>query len=616
MVLQRDTEIHLWGWAEAGERITVKFVKQKESVTTDASGCWEVRLAPVAVGGPFSMTIEGNNTIELENILMGDVWVCSGQSNMGWMVKNSNNSEEEIARAHIPEIRLFTVPHRMATQPLDTLEEGSWQRCTPETIPDFSAVAYFFGRELTRHLNVPIGLIHSSWGGTRAESWISPAAIGEHRGDPNFTTEFTNLDLETALDEGEQRLEQWQASLKDYDAGLQNNPSWYAPETSVTDWSSIQVPGDWRNHGYPSLVGTAWYRTQFTLPAGEDLRDVALHLGTIDDSDQVWVNGTLVGETRNDRYATRVYEIPASALRSGPNVLAVRVENYGTRGGLWSPADSLYVATKQAHIPLAGSWRFKVGNQNLPEHPGTPGPNLLPSVLFQGMIHPLLHYPIKGVIWYQGEANASEAGAYRRLFSSLIRDWRDQWEVGTFPFLLVQLANFRPPTEAPQPSDWAELREAQAAALALENTGMAVAIDVGEADDIHPRDKQTVGHRLALAARGVAYGESIEYSGPVYDEMEVEDNSIRIYFEHADAGVKTPRGEPIKGFAIAGEDQQFVWADATVEGNTVVVSSDKVPQPVAVRYAWSDNPDRANLYNEEGLPAVPFRTDQWKRPGK
>ena len=442
MVLQRDAEIHLWGWADPEEDITVRFIDQKATTTADDSGYWEVSLDPVGVGGPFSMTVAGNNTIALEDILMGDVWVCSGQSNMGWPVKNVNDSEKEIAQADFPEIRLFTVPREMATQPQDRLSEGSWQSCSPETIPDFSAVAYFFGRELTRHLNVPIGLIHSSWGGTRIESWISPEATGEYRQEPGFADEL--------------------------------------------------------------------------------------------------------------------------------------------------------LATK------------------LPGQSGKVKPNEIPSsVLFQGMIHPLLQYLLKGVIWYQGEANVAEATAYHSLFPALIRDWRDRWSAGAFPFLFVQLANFHPPVDTPQPSEWAELREAQAATLSLENTGMAVTIDVGEADDIHPRDKQTVGHRLALAARHVAYGETIEYSGPVYDDMEVEDNSIRIYFEHADAGVKTPQGKPIKGFAIAGEDRQFVWADATIEGNTVVVSSEAVPEPVAVRYAWSDNPDGANLYNTENLPTVPFRTDEW-----
>ncbi|MEW5977837.1 MAG: sialate O-acetylesterase [Acidobacteriota bacterium] len=481
MVVQRDLPIRFWGWADAGESVTVALRwsggQATASARAEANGRWKVRLAPISRTGPIEVTISGRNTIVLRDVAVGDVWVCSGQSNMAWPVASASNGNEEVASANYPMIRLFTVANAVSDRPEEDVK-GEWQATTPETVKDFSAVGYFFGRDLHQHLNVPIGLIDSSWGGTPAEAWTSQATLE------------SDLSLQPIL-------WQWQRVLADYP--------------------------DARNRYEREL--------------------------------KQWEQAAAEAKAQNQPEPRR------------------------------------------------------------PSQPRGPGHPWAPSGLFNAMIAPLTEFSIRGAIWYQGESNAQplRAAEYNRLFSGMISDWRRAWDEGPFPFFFVQLANFLPRKPEPTDSSWAELRESQTAALGLPNTGMAVIIDIGEADDIHPRNKQDVGKRLALAARGVAFGEKIEYSGPLYRGMRIDGKQIRLYFDHAQSGLVAKDGKSLQGFAIAGSDRKFVWAEARIEGESVVVSSPKVDQPIAVRYAWADNPE-CNLYSKNGLPASPFRTDDW--PGQ
>jgi len=447
MVIQRDHAITVWGWADKGEKVSVSFNSVVKNIRADKEGKWKIILPQMQAGGPYQMEIKGKNTIKLDNIMIGDVWICSGQSNMQWELQRANDGEKEVANSGNPAIRLINIKRTFQKEPADDVESTSWQECSPQSVATFSAVGYFFGRHLSRELNVPIGLIGSNWGGTNVEAW-------------------TSMDFLTKI----------------------------------------------------------------------------------------------------EKYTNYPAELAANLLKT----------------------DSL------------SRVRY---NQ----------PNNYHSSLYNGMIHPLLNFAIKGAIWYQGESNASQAYLYRSLFPNMIECWRNKWKQPELPFLFVQLANYRDELPKPAESDWAELREAQLMTLALPNTGMAVIIDIGEAKDIHPRNKQDVGYRLALSALKIAYDRQVVHSGPIYRSMEVDGDKAILSFNHVGSGlVAKDKYGYLKAFSVTGEDRQFHWAKAEIKGDKVIVRSDKVIRPVAVRYAWANNPADANFYNMEGLPATPFRTDDWE----
>jgi len=610
MVLQREVPVNIWGTADAGERVRVSFQNQAKTVRADRDGRWMVTLDPLSHGGPFTMTIAGKNTITYNNILVGDVWLGSGQSNMEWPVIRSANPEEEIKMANHPNIRIFTVPRRMSTRPLDNLAGGEWLVCTPENIPNFSAVAYYFGRHLHYGLDVPIGLINSSWGGTVAETWISREAILTHNDFRETVNRGLELDFEKVQGEALRKREEWALGMERDDLGNQQN--WQDPAFDDSGWDRMILPGLWEATKLPDLDGKVWFRKEITLTRQQAQQNMVLNLGPIDDSDFTYVNGQLAGKTI-DRYSDeRNYEVPSGLLKEGRNVIAVRVIDTGGGGGLWGDPGQLFFNAGTGKISLAGEWRYNIGVRSTAPPQAASGPNIFPSLLFNGMIKGLLPFNIRGVIWYQGESNTGRHKQYQTLFPLLINDWRKQWNNPDMPFLWVQLANYMKPTHLPGDSDWARLREAQTMTLSLPKTGQAVAIDIGEADDIHPRNKQDVGKRLALAALKVSYAKDIVYSGPVYKSMKVDGSTIRIEFDHIGGGLKAiDKYGYLKGFAIAGDDRVFRWAKARLDGNQVIVYNADVRNPVAVRYAWGNNPDDANLYNAEGLPANPFRTDNW-----
>ncbi len=615
MVLQRKTDAPIWGKASPGKQVKVVTSWNKKEYKTEVTsdGSWKIKVQTPAAGGPYSISISDGKEIKLNNVMIGEVWICSGQSNMemplaGW--GQVNNFKEEIAAANYPQIRLLHVNKATSNQPESDLKvrDGGWQVCSPETVGLFSSVAYFFGRDLNQNLHVPIGLISTSWGGTIAEAWTSGESLENMPAFKDAVKKVKTAPNETQA-EYEAKLKAWDIQLIQNDEGYKdNNPVWTDVNVDDSDWKKMSVPSIWEDRGLNGFDGVVWFRYTLDIPANFQGQDLELGLGTIDDWDITYFNGKQIGAS-NNRSTPRVYTIPGDMVKTGKAVITVKVTDTGGNGGFYGE-NAMYLSkinNQQETISLVGDWKYKttVDFATSPRRPKSPNDPNRATVLYNAMLHPIIPYAIRGAIWYQGEANANRAAQYGELLPLLIRDWRKQWN-SDFPFYFVQLANFRAMKPEPTESEWAELRESQLKTLNLENTGMAVTIDIGDAKDIHPKNKQDVGLRLALAARANTYGQKIAYSGPIYKGYKIEQNKIRIYFDHTNGGLKTKDNQALKGFAIAGSDHRFYWADAVIEGNEVVVSCPQVEFPVLVRYGWANNPD-CNLYNGAGLPASPFR---------
>ena len=609
-VLQQGIKAPIWGTADPGERVTVEFAGQTVSTTASAEGKWLVHLSPLKAGGPRILTISGRNKIVLTNILAGEVWLCSGQSNMERQLglragqQPITDWKQEVAAANYPEIRHFGATQTKAFAPAQTVK-GSWTVCSPETVTNFTAIGYFFGRDLYRARQVPIGLIHSSWGGTPAEAWTSEAALSTQ---PDWTEALAQVKLLATDPVGTQReiQKQLEAWYQAKDPGSAASPPWSATDLDTRLWKAMTLPTYWENAGYPDFDGTFWFRRTVDLPEDWNGSDAELHLGAVDDNDTTWVNGVEVGATIGYNLP-RVYRVPAGVLKRSTNVIAVRVLDTGGNGGLYGGDDPMRLVVnaggKTNSISLAGEWLCRQGvslaNVGWPPTDYSQSSSA-PTVLYNGMIAPLLPYAIRGAIWYQGESNVGRERQYRTLFPTMIADWRHAWGEGDFPFLFVQIA--------PYHGNSPEIREAQLLSWQnTTNTAMAVTIDCGDANDIHPPRKQPMGARLALAARAIAYGEKLEYSGPVFKSMKIEGSEVVLRFTHPGGGLVAKDG-PLKGFTIAGADKIFHPAQAEIRGQTIVVASDVVSRPVAVRYGWANVPE-GNLFNRAGLPASPFRTD-------
>lgn len=742
MVLQRDKPLVVWGSAAPNEKVTVQIGSQSKSAIAAADGSWKVALGAYPATRQISFEVQGNNKISLQNVAVGDVWVCSGQSNMAWLVKGANNATAEIAAANYPQIRLLTVPQKIAATPQTGFAAAvQWKTATPQTVPDFSAVGYYFGREIQQALDVPIGLINSSRGGTIAEAWTSREALTA-LGEP-FPAQLKAMDDLAQARANTPFAEAVSLWWQEYDKGTREQ--WQSLQETA-DWKSLELPGA-IERVEPGFDGIMWFRREVEIPQAWAGKELVLRLGNIEEMDETYFNGQRIGSTPFTRIK-RVYTIPAAPVKAGRAVITVRVydrnRDSGIVGDISNPGQALALALKDspdtAALNLAGTWQYKLSATQAQVAAFPLDWNALPnqtSVLFNGMISPLTAFPVRGVIWYQGEANVFRAEAYRSLFPALIRDWRTQWgakqDGSEFGFFFVQLANHKVRAKEPVESGWAELREAQTMTLDVPRTGMASAIDIGEAGDIHPRNKQDVGRRLALAALAVEYCSPLEYSGPMYKGMKVKDGKVRVEFSHAallsvaqpakplpvptatevpldhwaypaiqqlakngllkdnpirngeilsrkrlafltamaletlkrerikqedrdaiDAlrkefseelrvyGIRldelnavlpvsrmlntppristqvnnisadtdvTKQGASVKGFAIRGADNKWFDAQARIQGETVLVWHESVPNPVAVRYAWKNNPE-ADLVNGFGLPAVPFRTDE------
>ena len=608
MVLQRNHPIQVWGWAQAGDQVIVELAGSRSQTTLKAAGRWKVSLPEMKAGGPHQMQVwyNGKKVETLEDILVGDVWLCSGQSNMAWIVANSNQGEAEIKGISDPQIRHFKVPLTFDENRSDSLAGGNWEVANSETLGAFTAVGYYFAKAIRENQNVPIGLLNSSWGGSRIEAWMDAELFGASNVSELIEAQKAKVQKqqETLLGKLKKRFPE--VGMKDMGL-VEGLPKWANPEMSDEDWAIIETPLLWESVGYEGFDGIAWYRKTVVLNEKELQSDFELGLGKIDDSDISYVNGKEVGRTEQAYNKIRTYAVPRTYLRPGENVITVRVEDTGGGGGIYGAPESLFLKSSEKRVELAGSWRFKPSALVSPER--RIAANHTPTLLYNKMIHPIHDFAIKGALWYQGESNAGQAHDYYDQYKAMLASWRKEWGIGDFPFLHVQLANFMAPDVQPKESDWAALRAAQNQALEIPNTGQAVIIDIGETDDIHPRNKKDVGYRLSLPARKMAYGESLVYSGPVYKSHRIEGQKMILAFDHVGGGLMAKdRFGYLKEFAIAGKDGEFHWAQAMIQGDEVVIWSDQVSRPVKVRYAWSDNPIEANLYNREGLPASPFET--------
>jgi len=611
MVLQRDTKLNIWGWASPGEKITVKFNHKTGSATTDAGGKWTVALPAMKAGGPYTLSIEGSNHILINDVLLGDVWLCSGQSNMvHQMALHAVRYANEIANANYPEIRQFWVPNVANLQkPQSELPAGSWKKATnPKDLGDFSAVAFFFAEALYKKHHVPIGLINASWGGTPIEAWMSEESLKDI---PNIES-VINRNKDTAYVNRANRsaaMASNNSPQTSHDKGMAQK--WYDPAYAPKGWRQIAVPGYWEDQGVHNLDGVVWYRREINIPSSMVVPGAKVFLGRIVDADVLYINGQKVGST-GYMYPQRRYNVPDGVLKPGKNLFVVRVTNNAGKGGFVPDKPYQLIAGKDT-IDLTGYWQYKVGFVNLPQNTGNSGGIAVqnqPAALFNAMIEPLLGYGLKGFVWYQGESNAERANEYAGLQSRMIMEWRKLFNMPQGPFLFVQLPNYMDMNYLPVESQWAAFREAQARSLSVPNTAMVVTLDLGEWNDIHPDRKKDVGLRLALAADKLVYHKNVVASGPVFKSAQTEGNKVIVSFSDTGSGLVTTDAEEPQEFAIAGADKKFVWAKATIEGDRVILWNPGVPKPVYVRYAWADNPVNPNLANKEGLPAAPFRTDK------
>lgn len=643
-VLQKTASVPIWGKADPGEKVMVTLNDVREETQASADGKWKVTLNLAASPqGPFELTVEGKNKIVITDVVVGEVWICSGQSNMEFALKNAADAAAELPNSTNLLLRQFIVIKTSMPVPQDDCK-GVWLVASPETSGQFTAVGYYFGKKLQRELKTPIGLIHTSWGGSALEAWISESTMDQF---PDLKEKKDNLmgdikSLPQRLNDFQVRYSAWETryNRKCNPVGKPEDYAGMAVDTST--WKTVKLPGLLSAARLPD-VGAIWIRRTIAVPADKAGMNSYIECGIVNQFDTVYWNGEKMGETTvNNAGSTspRLYSLNGKFVKAGANVLAIRIFN--PVGGIGINADK--VPFRILNQSLTGDWLAKVESELPPlaaeakaEYPaplsGMPRPQHWPTCLYNGMIRPLIPYAIRGAIWYQGETNASRAYQYRTSFPTMIEDWRASWGQGEFSFYWCQLANYTAKKDLPGDSDWAELREAQTMALKLKNTGQAILIDIGEADDIHPRNKKDVGERLSRIALAQTYGKSdIVFSGPLYKSMAVEGDKIRIQFSYADDGLVAqpipatyvprslmPKAVPLirnspqselEGFAICGDDKQWKWANATIENGTVVVSSPEVTKPVAVRYAWANNPT-CNLYNKAGLPAAPFRTDNF-----
>lgn len=622
-VLQRNQPLPVWGSGTPGETIRVRLGDQEAVTKVDNGGRWLLRLQPMPEGGPHTLTAtNGTDTVEVTDLLIGEVWLCSGQSNMEWKL-NQLGGEHIEGLPHLPQLRLLNVTNGAALGQAGEVE-GRWEIANPETLKKFSAVAGYFGRRLLESLSVPVGLICNAWGGTRVQAWMSRETLMQ---EPEGAAEVGYLESYLWNLSGKRPIsfEEWEAAViprGNENLGLPKG--WASPEFDDSGFGTMKMPGYWTLRGH-EYSGVFWFRKTIEIPDEWLGKELELSLGAIDKHDETWVNGCLVGamgpEVKNVWSVPRLYSVQPSTLRK--LVIAVRIRSHCFAGGMVGPESDLWLApvgaAPEQRLSLSGAWRYVVEQNWGLVTPPLPrwgeGIANTPSILFNNRIAPLIPYGIRGVIWYQGESNITDHYLYRRFLTAMIQDWRRAWGAGPFPFLQVQLANFLAPSGTPQESIWAALREAQLEVFtSLPATGLAVAIDLGQADNIHPFRKREVGDRLARYALHSVYHREAVPMGPLFTGVTAENGRLRCHFHHTAGGLISTNGEPLRHFAVAGNDRQFHWANAEIEGDTVVVSSPEVPVPMAVRYAWADNPEGCNLANSLGLPASPFRSDRWPTP--
>ncbi|APZ46660.1 sialate O-acetylesterase [Polaribacter reichenbachii] len=615
-ILQRDTDLKIWGWASPKEKITFTFKGKNYKTKADKKGYWGFNLPPQKASGPFKMTFKGKNKISVNDILFGDVWLCSGQSNMVHQLDiHDVIYADEIKTANYSEIRHFKIPNTTNVYgPQEQLEGGIWQKAIGEEVRPFSAVAYFFAKKIYEKYHVPIGLVNASVGGSRIEAWIPEEGFKAYPNVQKIIEENRDPDFLKTLDELNKK--QPASTSQPSDNGLIGEKKWYDPTFVPKNWRRINIPGYWEDQGIRDLNGIVWYRREFTIPDAMVGKEAKVYLGRIVDADEFYINGEKVGN-KTYQYPQRRYKVSANILKKGKNVFVVRVTNYGGKGG-FVPDKPYYLFTEKDTIDLKGYWSYKVGQvfnpkkrNSISEKEDQPRIRRMnyrgePSILYNAMVAPFTNYSFKGVLWYQGESNTGNPKEYAGYMHTLADSWRTVFKSPNIPFIYAQLTNFMDVSYLPTESNWAELRDAQLKSLSIANSAMVVNIDLGEWNDIHPDDKKSVGERMALAGLKLAYNEDLVYSGPIYKSHKVEGNKITISFNHIGSGLMSKDGESISEFAIAGDDKEFVWAQAKIEGDKLIVWSDEVLNPKYIRYAWANNPYNPNFYNKEGLPASPF----------
>ena len=606
MVLQRGKPNTLWGWSEPGDNVRVEVAGKTAYAVAGIDHRWQIKIVPPPAGGPYTVKISGKQSAELHNVLVGDVWLCSGQSNMQFALRGANNGAEEVKAANFPEIRFFTVGGGAAYHPLE-IPQGSWRVVSPETADRVSAVAYYFARKVQSEIHVPIGLVIDAVGGTPAESWTSVDALRPLKDFAPPIAEVQRLIAAGAPEYGNY-VSHW---YDDYDLGKKEN--WASPDTDASSWKSVNLTSGFAELGATDAPTLAYFRKEIVLPDPLPAGLAILYLGVIERMDTAYVNGTLVGASSWVENP-RVYRLRPGLLKPGKNILTVRVLKVKPDGGFLSKPETLRLELgDKSSIALANDWKGKVSVDARPPHPlpiAYQNWPVMPGVLYNGMVAPLSPLAITGALWYQGEENSTRAFEYRKVLPAMIADWRRLFAQGDFPFYIVSLPAFKQRSAVPVDDEWAETREAQAlTASHVPNSCLVVTIDTGDPNNIHPTEKIPAGERLARCALANVYGKKIPFSGPTLSSVERQRNAVKLHFSHIEGGL-VAKGGKLEQFQIAGTDHKWVWADARIEGDTIVVSSGAVPEPKEVRYAWQSNPP-ATLFNGVGLPASPFRTDTW-----
>ncbi len=606
MVMQRGKANTIWGWSDPGDQVQVEIAGKTASGVAGPDRRWQVEIQPPHVGGPYTMTIKGRQTVELHNVLVGDVWLCGGQSNMEVGLRVARNGEEDIKAANYPQIRFFTVGSHVSYHHNDVVA-GEWKVVSPETAARLSAVAFYFARKLQSEIHVPIGLVVDAVGGTPAEAWTSADALRPLHDFDVPLAELDKLASENAPEYGNYVMH-W---YDQYDIGLKGN--WAAPDFNDSSWKEVDVPGGFAELGVPETPAVVWFRREITLPDPLPAGRAMLFLGSIERMDTAYINGTEVGASAWVENP-RVYFIRPGVLKPGKNTIAIRVFKTKPQGGFLAKPDVLRLMLgDRTSVPLAGKWKAQLSVDARSPHPmpiGFENWPVMPSVLYRGMLEPIAPLSITGALWYQGEQNSDRGYQYRKIMPVTIEDWRKLFQQGDFPFYIVELPRFAPHSTTPTDDGWADIRESQAlAAASVPKSCLAVTIDTGDAENLHPRDKEPVGDRLAFCALAKHYHKHVVYSGPTLATVKRKPGLIELHFKHTDGGLVV-KGDKLGEFSIAGDDHKWYWADARIKGNTIIVSSPSVPNPKEVRYAWQSNPS-ATLFNGAGLPAAPFRTDTW-----
>jgi len=608
MVLQRDKLDTIWGWSEQpGDKVTVQIGDTTATGVAQADRRWEVKIKPPAAGGPYTIKITGRETVELHNVFVGDVWLCTGQSNMLVSLREAKNGDDEVKAANYPQIRFFSVFGHAAYNHTGAIG-GSWKSVAPDTAARVSAVGYYFAREVQKDVHIPIGLIVDAVGGTPAESWTSAAALRPLK-DFDVPLDLVDSLASVKAPEYGYYIQHW---YDQYDIGLKAN--WAAPDFDDSAWKPVTIPGGFAELGVPDTPALAYFRREIDLPDPLPTGRAIMYLGIIERMDTVYVNGKEAGGSSWVENP-RVYFMRPGMLKPGRNFITIRVMKVKPDGGFMSKPEALHLALgDKTDIPLAGAWKGQISVDGRPPQPlpiAYQSWPVMPSVLYEGLLKPLAPLSIAGALWYQGEENSPRAYEYRKVLPAMIADWRNLFQQGNFPFYIVSLPEFKPRSTTPVDGDeWAELREAQAiTAASVPNSCLAITIDTGDPDNIHTKDKLPVGQRLAYCALANYYGKHVAFQGPAIKSVDRRNDSIRLHFAHAEGGL-VAKGDKLQEFTIAGDDHKWYWANATIKGDTITVSSPSVPKPKEVRYAWQSNP-AANLFNGAGLPAAPFRTDNW-----